>query len=79
MFMQRFAEYTLGLLTLGRKRKALRWSQRKTSLPHSSERTCRTAFICKARDRRVGLLPEWEQRVYLMLDREGQAMTAGQR
>jgi hypothetical protein len=39
----------------------------------------RTAFVCEARDRRVGLLPVWEQGVYLMLDREGQAVIATQR
>ncbi len=39
----------------------------------------RTAFVCEVRDRRVGLLPVWEQRVYLMLEREGQAVIATQR
>ncbi len=48
-------------------------------LPSSSKRTPRTALACKAHKRSVGLLPEWKQRVYSILDREGQAVTAGQR
>ena len=50
-------------------------------VPTSSMRTPRTACVCEARDCGVELLPEWKQSasVYLMVDREGQAVTAGQR
>ena len=43
------------------------------------ERTPRTASDCEARNRSVGLLPAWKQRVYPGLSLNGRAVTAGQR
>jgi hypothetical protein len=79
--MQRLAEYTLGLVLQWEKTKELGRTKKQTPLPPPSERTPRTAFVCEVCDCGVGLLPEWKQSVsvYRMLDREGQAVTAGQR
>ena len=77
--MQRLAEYTLGLVLQWEENERVRPDKKQTPLPPSSMRTPRTAFACKARDCRVGLLPEWKQSVHLMLDGEGQAATGGQR
>ena len=75
--IQRLAEYTLGLQWektkgLGRTKSRCLWP----SDAHPSH-----SVRCEARDCGVGLLPEWKQSgsVYPMLDREGQAVTAGQR
>jgi len=73
--MQRLAEYTLGLILEWEESERVRPDQKADAyVPTSSMRTPRTAFVCEIRDCRVGLLPEWKQSDYPVLDREGQVV-----